>query len=1237
MEQDSTRQQQLNRKKVDLIEQYRCQIQKTKLKHRKQRFESLPPNPDPIMAHRSQSSDIGDNPQDPNFLTPHYREEYRLAIDALVERDLQGYYEFLQATDVVDFLCQPEIKHIKTTIQTPNQAPTSNVPELPYHEADADGSSDTYWPMHSDTAAPGLDLGWPLQAHSFIGPTEVTTLVNPSEPDMPSIKEQARRLIKNAQHVIAVVMDMFTDVDLFSDLLDAAARHVPVYILLDEQNAHHFVSMVTNCKVNLDLVHMMRVRTVAGVTYFCRTGKSFKGQVKNRFLLADCRAVLSGNYSFMWSYEKLHRCIAHLFLGELVTTFDEEFRILFAQSQPLTVDHALVPVSSDSSSSSYYGNQFGLKRTQSLRNPRGFQRHTPELPAYPFGGGDSERSAFHRDDMFRHTIEPGGLNLGKFAASQQFRMQQSFLEQGRSMVSRQMEISASDYKRHSYAEGTQESYSSSRQYMKHRVMNNLEETEQHYHREQSQSSHYYQGGEGPGLGLGSGLEGSGSGHGHYNRLRNRPALDQYSDSGYPHEEPPGPEGYNRDYFSSEDLKHDPGQPPAGGRYGGGSGHKRPTVGQPYACLSSPTHPHPPEKQLFPIPAEADHDQDPNVRQGLRSWRINSYLSAYGDTGEEGLPQPLGPDAFQDPESEGKPYTHGGSVPRFEAREPPNVPYKPRPDIRPLRFSKPFMPESMGKDRADRCTTEWEREREKERERSSRLRSSLIFSSSKTETHMGGLGMKVANEEDENSEPLRTTSIVQQILEKRRSLTREPFEWRKKAEDNEREKEKEEKEARLKEEAELKKEPPKVTPASREVPKNPPADLETTKVSPASTDPPKPQTLNMNDPSNRLQYFMELAAKRNASKEAVIKEPPQKKPDLSDTPSSSTTTTTTSVPKVPLFFVTAPEPAPKKPQVAATPELTRKLSITSRFKTSEPDASTTTVQRRDSSSESQRKEKEPGKILKPFLSPKIFKRDALKPFKSSNPRHVSCDEEMLTTDATDAEKSELKKSRSKSSSGMSQTESKEGLHKNLGSNISLNTIGGEGKADAKPLDFLKKQTQRLKGFLGPKDKKSSGGATLASNGDEKNMRTVPESSEEPGIAAKHLSSSADAKATDHTTSSANYKAASKTTGLSRYQSSSGSVLFSSNLRDDTKVILEQISANSQKNRLERGGGEEAGGEKGVDVAGEKGGLEREPTLKKNRFMRPQANPQERDSLLKRIESMRKDKKVYSRFEMGNNLG
>ncbi|KAJ8288540.1 hypothetical protein COCON_G00011990 [Conger conger] len=286
------------------------------------------------MARRSQCSSQGDNPLDPNYLPPHYREEYRLAVDALVEEDLQGYYEFLQRADVVDFLCLPEVEHIRRTVQFPCQNVQS---ELPYLQDGDNASSDTYWPLHSDLDAPSLDLGWP-DHRSFLGPTEVSMLVNPSDPNMPSIKEQARRLISKAQQVIAVVMDMFTDVDIFADLLDAAMRNVAVYIVLDELNAQYFTAMVASCKVNLEMVQMMRVRTVSGSTYFCQTGKSFRGQMMDRFLLVDCKAVLSGNYSFMWSFEKIHRCIAHLFLGELVTTYDEEFRILYAQSQVLALN-----------------------------------------------------------------------------------------------------------------------------------------------------------------------------------------------------------------------------------------------------------------------------------------------------------------------------------------------------------------------------------------------------------------------------------------------------------------------------------------------------------------------------------------------------------------------------------------------------------------------------------------------------------------------------------------------------------------------------------------------------------------------------------------------------------------------------------------------------------------------------------------------------------------------------------
>ncbi|CAJ1083517.1 protein FAM83H isoform X2 [Xyrichtys novacula] len=1281
------------------------------------------------MPNRSQSSSIGDNPLDPNYLPPHYREEYRLAIDALIEQDIKGYYEFLQSAEVVGFLAQPEIELIRSTIQTPNLS--SSIPELTYHEGghDVDGSSDTYWPMQSDLAAPGLDLGWPVPQQSFRGPTEVTTLVNPSDPDMPSIKEQARRLIKSACQVIAVVMDIFTDVDIFADLLEATSRHVPVYILLDEQDVHHFSSMVINCKVNLELNPFMRVRTVAGITYHSRTGKSFKGQVKDRFLLADCRAVLSGNYSFMWSYEKIHRCIAHLFLGELVATFDEEFRILFAQSEPLVIDPSDGAFSDTSSTSSYFSSQFGLKRTQSLRNPIGYRRPPEITSGFPYGDTDRNLALpFRRNDPFRHTLEPGaGITIGKYS-QQQFRLQQSYLEQGRSLVSRQMEMSASGFKRHSYAEGTQENYVSSRQYMKHRVMTNLDEPD--YHRDLTKTSHFYSEGPGPG-----------SGQGHYDRLRVRTqhlSIDQHSESSFRSDQEPPPGNHGRDYFSSEDLRGPEGHhAPLAGRYGGGSSHKRPTIGQAYACQSSPTQLHPPEKKHFPKQSDQEHEHDPEAKHGLRNWRIHSYLSSYEDGAEEGLPQPLGPDAFEDPPSSQQPTDTESS-----ALLQPNAPSKSRPEVLRPRFGKPILPESNSKDSVPTTTKDLEkkeREAAKERERetdkgagsemgvdvemkegpdlflskhesfrsrinpllqrSSRLRSSLIFSSSKAEMHSGGLGLKPASETEEELDSLRTSSVVAQILEKRRSLSRDPYEWRKKADELDKEKEKEkedqEKEKEAERERERDKEREKEQERDREREKEKEKERERVKEKErererekerqrelerqrekekeqqqkhevkdirlkyetiAKEEPQKTNkevktipaveksgvtastSLNMNDPASRLQYFQDLAAKRKASKMETesspkVPEPVVKKPDLSDKPPVNTPTAL----KVPTVSVSSAESQPKKPDIAAKlAELSRKPSVGSSkppIITAKPYVSphqkaleTSQAQKEETATATEGQKKDIFKSLKPLPSPKIFRRDPLK-LKGLNPRRISCGEEILTTDATDAEKSELRKNRSQSSSTLPRDESKEGLQKTMGSNTSINTLG-ETK-EGKTLDFLKKQTQRLKGFLGPKDKEKK------SSGDEKSMSTVAEhtddSSKKPSSIGKSTGSSTATTTTDQT--AANHKTTTTTTsGPTRYQAQGNSVIFSSNLRDDTKVILEQISANSQKNRLER---EEAGGGKESDTT-EKA-LERQNSLKKSRFLRPPGNIQEREGLLKRIESLRKEKKVYSRFEMGNNLG
>ncbi|KAK3511657.1 hypothetical protein QTP70_014563 [Hemibagrus guttatus] len=1201
------------------------------------------------MAHRSQCSSVGDNPLDPNYLPPHYREEYRLAIDALVEKDLDGYYNFLQTANVVEFLSRTEIDHIKNNVQVPQSV--ASVPELTFYEMDQEGSSDTYWPVHSDLDAPGLELGWPLQQHSFVGPTEVTTLVNPADPEMPSIKEQARRLIKSAQQVIAVVMDMFTDVDIFSDLLDAAQRHVPVYILLDEQNSHHFVSMVSSCKVNLDMVHMMRVRTVAGITYFCRTGKSFKGQVMDRFLLVDCRAVLSGNYSFMWSFEKIHRCIAHMFLGELVATFDEEFRILFAQSQPLVVENSLVPMPPDNTSS-FLSNQFGIKRSQSLRSTRGLFRHS-ELLGYPFGGDRLDTGLpFRRDDPFRQSLETGGLQVGKFTAHH-MRMQQSFLEQGRpTIASRQLEMNT--YKRHSYAEGTQESYSSSRQYMKHRVMNNLDEMEAQYQRDQQ----LYQS-DNP-------LPESGR----YDPLRSSSfyQLDQYPD---PMNQLELEESHS--VLSSEDLGHDPdSRLHQGAAHFGQANQKRPTLSHAYACQSSPTQLHPPDnKQMFSGGEQARQSQDPSVKQGLRSWRINSYLNTYENAGEEGLQQPLGPDAFDEPQPqpESRQYNPEGPGLRINTQEPPAIPTKPKFDLRP-RYGKPILPDrkqvkdvisdqaSSGTDSQKRSAvtditlTSAETDSEKEKDlmdaknskdisitkhesfrsrinpvlqRSSRLRSSLIFSSSKLEQHSSAVSGEKLQEDEENNS-IRTSSIVAEILEKRRSFSREPFDWTK-------HKKIEEKEGKglIQEEvtSKTKEDPAKnATEIKEESKNNVLEEKDTTKQTEPSLAKEKKPFVDMNDPASRLQYFKELSIKRKNSKieEPLNKsqEPFSKKTDISDQPSTAAAT-------VPSVKVTPADTFSTTSTTIATATTTVQIdfaaesSMVTKSRLSEDIDKDSSVRMEESTDAAKKEAAKEPKTPKPFPSPKF----TLKPFKSSHTRHTSCGEDILT-DATDAEKSELKKARSLSSSGMPQTETKESSSLGRqGSNLSLNVVGSEGK-DTKPLDFLKKQTQRLKGFLVPKgEKKNAGGSGTA---EEKQMKTVPEVSEDSSLKVKETPDSTSTSASDNSKSKTSNKPS-----PSRYQSSTSTVLYSSNLRDDTKVILEQISANSQKNRQELAKQADEAGKAEGENGGHVSNLDREPFQTKNRFNRAQVNLQERDSLLKRIESMRKEKKVYSRFEMGNNLG
>ncbi|XP_017279832.1 protein FAM83H [Kryptolebias marmoratus] len=847
------------------------------------------------MARRSQCSSAGDNPLDPNYLPPHYREEYRLAVDALIESGLDGYYEFLQKADVVDFLSTSELQYIQSSVQAPRQSGQPEQQQQLYLDVGGDGSSDTYWPVHSDLEVPGLDLGWP-QIHAFMEPTEVTTLVNPPEPDMPSIKEQARRLIKNAQQVVAVAMDMFTDVDIFADLLNAAAKRVAVYILLDEQDAHHFVNMVANCRVNLDNFQFLRVRTVSGITYRCRSGRSFRGQMMDRFLLTDCRAVLSGNYSFMWSFEKLHRCMAHLFLGQFVTTFDEEFRILFAQSQPLTVENVLVPLKD---LSFLQQKQYFNDNTSVCRDPRKFlaldSGHPDEWGRHSYDermDGDRRMMALKKQDSLC-----GPADLYNRFASQQQRVDPCF-DQG---PSRMLMTENAAFKRHSFAEGVHGRYSLP-------FMQGMPESEpkgKGFHRGQQPY---------PGPAPESDYSG-------YDRFWNQDYLsaDPYPEPGLPQEVPPPDFDPVLNYLSStRNLDFDQSSekfPPAADLPYASPRSKRRGLAQPYVCQTSPTPSSSAEQKQF-LQDPAVSRKDPAVKQGLRNWRINSYLSAYENPEEEGLPSvPLqGPDAFEEPPRPTQQTAPGIDLPLLKTPfvKEFKVPAVPRPSQIPS-YSKAATQEKpkMFLDEPavvpvevkvtptpSESSTEGEKTEEMEpkepkvpllrredsfrrqynaaAQRSSRLRSSLIFSSLDQQQ----APHEAADQPDEDGEKNKTEQtklpFALHISGQRKPAAREPFEWSRfkksttetsKAEDSS--KEKESKDLSNNPEAkETLKQPDVGSPATvrsklseAEPPKS---DQLVQPTKPFLTAPLFP---DMNDADQRFMYFKELAAKRKAAEAA----------------------------------------------------------------------------------------------------------------------------------------------------------------------------------------------------------------------------------------------------------------------------------------------------------------------------------------------------------------------------------
>ncbi|NWT10027.1 F83DB protein, partial [Vireo altiloquus] len=111
--------------------------------------------------------------------------------------------------------------------------------------------------------------------------------------------------------MIALVMDSFTDTDIFTDLLEACRQwQVKVYILLDQSSFSHFLKMCKDLGVDLEQEKLMRVRIITGSTY--------------------CT-------SFTWTDGKLNSSNILILSGPAVAHFDLEFRILHSRSKPINL------------------------------------------------------------------------------------------------------------------------------------------------------------------------------------------------------------------------------------------------------------------------------------------------------------------------------------------------------------------------------------------------------------------------------------------------------------------------------------------------------------------------------------------------------------------------------------------------------------------------------------------------------------------------------------------------------------------------------------------------------------------------------------------------------------------------------------------------------------------------------------------------------------------------------------
>ncbi|XP_004687437.1 PREDICTED: protein FAM83D [Condylura cristata] len=280
------------------------------------------------------------SPCGPPNPTELYSEARRLALEELVAGGPDAFSAFLRRERLGRFLNPHEVRSILRAAERPGEEGAAAGAEDSFGSSH-DCSSGTYFPEQSDLEPPLLELGWPaFYQGAYRGATRVEAHFQPRGAGAGGpygCKDALRQQLRSAREVIAVVMDVFTDIDIFRDLQEISRKQgVAVYILLDQALLSQFLDMCMDLKVNPEQEKLMTVRTITGNIYYARSGTKIVGKVHEKFTLIDGIRVATGSYSFMWTDGKLNSSNLVILSGQVVEHFDLEFRILYAQSKPIS-------------------------------------------------------------------------------------------------------------------------------------------------------------------------------------------------------------------------------------------------------------------------------------------------------------------------------------------------------------------------------------------------------------------------------------------------------------------------------------------------------------------------------------------------------------------------------------------------------------------------------------------------------------------------------------------------------------------------------------------------------------------------------------------------------------------------------------------------------------------------------------------------------------------------------------